>query len=416
VMTHNFESGDNVKPLDPKTGGTQWILSSGVRYALMMWDRYRYALDETFLREKAYPVIRDCADFYASYGKLGEDGRYHVTPTISWEEPPVGSDAHPDCAAWRAILPAAIQAAELLGADEGRIAVWRDRLAKAPPFPVQDGLFSIVTRTDGTPEPTSHYQWQLPNLSGVFPYGVIGIDSDPKLRNLGEDTFRRYRYNADAGHEFLPVIAARLGKPEWWRGAMFRYLQYFQVFDQGLFNYYNIHGSKDKDCGNHESLHPYLEGSGVMATGTNEMLLQSYDGTIRVFPAVPERWSARFILRAAGSFMVASEHRGREGVPYIVVQPVGGSKRICRVIIPWEGRAGLTENGSKVRLKQRDGRAEFTGTPGRVYVLTAKGKALEDVPVVDVKYEKQYSPCRLGNVWIGSREDTNSHSASFPLW
>ena len=416
VMTHDFQTGDDVKPLDPKAGGTQWILSSGVRYALMMWDRYRYTLDDAFLREKAYPVIRDCADFYANYGKLGRDGRYHVAPTISWEEPPVGSDSHPDCAAWRAILATAIQAAELLGGDEGRLTVWGDRLTKAPPFPVHDGLFSTVTRTDGRPEPTSHFQWQLPNLSGVFPYGVIGLDSDPKLRRLAEDTFLRYRYNADAGHEFLPVIAARLGRSEWWRGAMFQYLQYFQVYDQGLFNYYNIHGNRDKGCGNSESLHPYLEGSGVMATGTNEMLLQSYDGTIRVFPATPERWHARFILRAAGSLMVASERRGRDGIPYIAIQPVGGAERVCRVAVPWEGRANLTEDGRKGRCKNRNGMAEFVSTPGRVYVLMPKGKSLRDVPMVEAKFERQYSPCRLGNVWIGSREGANSHTASFPLW
>jgi len=81
-------------------------------------------------------------------------------------------DSHADCAAWRAIFPIAIEAAGKLGVDKERIPVWKERLEKAPPFPIHDGLFSVVMRFDGTPEPTSHFQWQVPNLSGVFPYGV----------------------------------------------------------------------------------------------------------------------------------------------------------------------------------------------------------------------------------------------------
>ena len=65
-------------------------------------------------------------------------------------------------------------------------------------------------------------------------------------------------------------------------------MQFFQVHDQGLFHYYNIFGSKE-GCGerNREALHPYLEASGIYATAVNEALLQSHDGTIRLWP-MPE--------------------------------------------------------------------------------------------------------------------------------
>lgn len=415
VMDHFYQVKEPETPTQPQ--GMDYILSSGTRYALMLWNRYRYTLDKEFLEEKAYPVIRDCAEFYASYGKLGDDGLYHVGPALSWEEPPLGRDAHADCAAWRAIFATAIAAGEILGIDQDDISRWRNFLEKAPPYPVDEGVFSVVMREDGTPEPTDHYQWQMPNLSGVFPYGVIGMDSPPELRSLAEETFKRYRFNADAGHEFLPVIAARLGHPEWWRTALFQYIQYFQVHDQGLFHYYNILGSKEYgDSDSHDSHYPYLESSGIFATAVNEAMLQSHNGKIRVFPAIPERWPARFILRAAGSFLVASEHRGMEGVPYITIQPMGGGARDCVVVSPWDEGAQLIVDGKQMDLQEENGLLTFAVKPGEVYTLLPQGGSFTDIPLVSDSFSFQISPARLGNAWIGSRDGPNNHSNTFPLW
>lgn len=414
VMSFDYEVKSPGEAVEAR--GMDLILSSGVRYALLMWNRYRYSLDEVFLMEKAYPVIRHCAEFYVNYATLGEDGLYHIEPTLSWEEPPVGRNAHADGAAWRAILQIAIEAGTLLDIDKKQLSIWRDRLDKAPPYPVHDGLFSVVERMDGTPEPTTKFQWQLPNLSSVFPYEVIGITSPPEDLERAEATFNHYRFNADAGHEYLPVVAARLGKAELWRGAMFRYIQFMQGHDQGLFHYYNLAGSKVMEVGGGDDAHPYLEGSGILATAVNEMLLQSHDGIIRVFPAVPERWPARFKLRAAGSFMVASEHRGRTGIPYIAIQPVEGGERLCRVVIPWDEGAELTENGRKVSFEQDQDTAVFNAVPDSLYVLTPKGKGLEDVAIEKLDTDNLYSPARLGNVWIGGRDGPMNHSATFPLW
>lgn len=414
VMGYDFAVPDPNKPAKP--AGMDYILSSGVRYALMLWNRYQYTLDEAFLRDKAYPVICDCAEFYVNYTKKGADGRYHCAPGMSWEEHPLGRDSHADVAAMRAIFPIAIEAGTRLKLDTDKLPAWREHLEQAPAFPVADGLFSVVIRDDGTPEPTNHYQWQMPNLSAVFPYGVIGAESAPELRRLAEDTFSRYRFNADAGHEFLPVIAARLGNAEWWRAAMYQYVQFFQCYEQGLFHYYNLAGQRELGGVAVAEHHPYLEASGIMATAVNEMLLQSYDGTLRVFPATPERWPARFILRAAGSFLVASEHRGREGIPGIAIQAVGGTVRPCRVAVPWPQGAELFSAGRAVKFKTVDGKALFEAKPGAVYLLLPKGAKAEALPTASVGFTRSFSPCRVGNAWYGRRDTTNSHSGDFPLW
>ncbi len=406
------ETGDLGFSLDMK-----YILSSGTRYAILLWDRYRYTLDEPFLREKAYPVLRDVAEFYVNYGKLGEDGRYHVEPSLSWEERPVGRDGHADCAAWRAIFSLAIKAAAELGVDQKRATVWKERLRKAPPYPVVDGLFSAVVHNDGTPEPPDHFQWQVPNISSVFPYGAIGLQSTVKMRKLAEATFERYRFNADAGHEYLPLVAARLGLAEGWRAALYQFMQFFQVYDNGLFNYYSSVGNKDEESTKRNGIHPYLESSGIFSAAVNEMLLQSHDGTIRVFAAVPERWHSRFILRAAGSFLVASEHRGREGVPYILIQPLGGKPRSCRVVLPWSGRGATVQaDAVSVPFQQKGRIITFQAEPGTVYAITPLGRVLADVSMVRIEPRTDGSPARLGVVWYGNREGADYHTSTFPLW
>ncbi len=393
-----------------------YLLSTGPRVASLLWDRYRFTLDPAFLG-RAYPVLRDVAEFYVNYGRLGADGCYHLQPSQSWEEAPVGRDAHADCAAWRAAFAMAIEAAGILKTDAKRVTVWRERLKHAPAYPVRDGVFSVVLRDDGTPEPPDHFQWQLPNLSSVFPYGVIGLDAPAALRRTAAATFERYRFNADAGHEYLPVVAARLGDAEGWRASLFNFVQFFQNFDQGLFNYYSAPGNKDEDyAANIQHLHPYLEGSGIFATAVNEMLLQSHGDVIRVFPAAPAHWPCRFILLARGAFQVASEHRAGGEIPYILVQPVGGEARPCRVVVPWTDGVAVEAAGKRVAYDCRRGRVTFVAEPGVVYALLPQGRHLTDVPVVEIGYTAAYSPSRLGAVWYGQKEGANNHTVTFPLW
>ena len=68
-----------------------------------------------------------------------------------------------------------------------------------------------------------------------------------------------------------------------------------------------------------------LEGNFAAAAGLQEMLLQSYSGTIRVFPAVPASWrDASFKgLRAEGAFLVSAERKDGTVQSIEIVAEVG---------------------------------------------------------------------------------------------
>lgn len=52
------------------------------------WDEWDYGGDTNYLRNECYPLMKQMALFYAAYAKKGDDGYYHVIPSVqeeSWE-------------------------------------------------------------------------------------------------------------------------------------------------------------------------------------------------------------------------------------------------------------------------------------------------------------------------------------------
>jgi alpha-L-fucosidase 2 len=78
--------------------------------------------------------------------------------------------------------------------------------------------------------------------------------------------------------------------------------------------------------------------------GLTEMLLQSHEGVVRLFPCWPKDQNARFGgLRTVGAFLVSSELKN--GV-VLGVKIVSEKGRDCTVVNPWPGRAvQLVHNG-----------------------------------------------------------------------
>lgn len=65
----------------------------------------------------------------------------------------------------------------------------------------------------------------------------------------------------------------------------------------------------------------------------NEMLLQSHEDVIRLFPVWPRQKDASFVnLRAVGAFVVSSE-LSNENITNVTIRSEKG--RTCRIINPW---------------------------------------------------------------------------------
>ena len=114
-----------------------------------------------------------------------------------------------------------------------------------------------------------------------------------------------------------------------------------------------------------------LEGNFAAAAAVQEMLLQSYSGTIRLFPAVPAAWQdASFeTLRAEGAFLVSAERRGGVVQRVEIVSERGGA---CRLENPF-GDAGFAAEGIETsRIEVADGELRFATRPDQRVVLTRR--------------------------------------------
>lgn len=94
----------------------------------------------------------------------------------------------------------------------------------------------------------------------------------------------------------------------------------------------------------------------------NEMLLQSHEGVVRLFPNWPKKLDARFgTLRAAGAFLVSAELKGGE-ISHVKITSEKG--RDCTIANPWpshqvrvirNGNASETVEGDKFIIKTQPG-------------------------------------------------------------
>ncbi len=99
----------------------------------------------------------------------------------------------------------------------------------------------------------------------------------------------------------------------------------------------------------------------------NEMLLQSYEGMIRVFPAWPSDRDASFEnLRAYGAFLVSSEKK-KGVVRYIKIKSEKG--RTCTIENPWMTKLLITENGKPITATVSENVYSFSTKAGGIYLL-----------------------------------------------
>lgn len=273
--------------------------------AQFVWNYYRYSMDADFLRETAYPLLRRIALFFEGYAQYdAERDAYVIFPDISPEQGPLTRNSTCTLAAVKYMLLRAAEAGELLGAAAEERIRWRLLAERLAPYPHADSPRYGDTLLDSECAPADLHLRHPSLLMPIYPIGEIDRHSEAAVRTRAENTLRYAEDNTEFGmfqFGWLSCAASRLGKGD----AALRLL-YEQGIDlslrcNGLFaeeterwiNYCNIT--------NEPLYHPFMmEASGEIVAAVNEMLLQSYDGVIDVFPAVPKGELER--ERAAGRY------------------------------------------------------------------------------------------------------------------
>lgn len=313
-------------------------ISTGAEVSLWAWQHYLASNDRDFLAAQ-YPLMAASARFLLAYQKPGPDGLLHTSPSNAHETQWDVTDPTTDLAAIRALYPVVIEAAGLLHKDHDLVTQLEAALAKTPGFPrtqssgkltllppSADAENTDVLANSWQPEAEIHNIENL-GLEPLWPYSLIG-DTSP-LFAIARRTYE-HRPNKNAvDWSFDPIQAARLGLGAEVASTLIETTKKFQGFPNGMAKW-SVEGEEF-----------YVEQSGIVAAALQEALIQDYDGTIRIAPALPPGWNIDARLPVRANTWVNIQTRNGAVTTAVIESGPGQPKQAqtLKVLNPWPNQA-----------------------------------------------------------------------------
>ena len=358
-------------------------LTNGAWVADMFHRHWKYTLDDTFLRERAYPYCLEQAEFLLHHLKPHPKTGHLVLPMSSSAEIYDGSP--------RAYLPAnsnydhfimlkLFRDLEEMSAALGRkseSAKWKRHAKALGPCPTSkvpsaDNLIrgEVLALAPGMPLDRSHRHHA--HLMGVYPLNILHPENGPREKELIDNSTHQIDLLGTGewtGYSlsWYAALCARIGRGAAAVSWLERYLDAF-VTPNG----FHVNGDY-KNLG--YSVYKYrpftLEGNFAAVQAVNDMLLQDINGSIRIGYALPAGISASFHdLRAERGFLVSADIDRQGKVGGVVVKSTVGGR--CRVANPWKGRAVRVKSARPSKLTGDI--LEFETKPGAEYRLEPAGR------------------------------------------
>ena len=319
---------------------TPWAVQS-------LWWQFLYTRDEKYLA-RVYPTMLSAVHFLIAYLTKENDGFYHVFPSVSSEnwgftvDFKLNKDCILDLVLIKFVLDAMVSASAILGEDVEERQHWKEISANLAPYPKAHGPFGEVWLDIGNAPPEHIYNVPI-TLAPVFPGEQVGLDIGRKFLEIA--TLTAKTMHLEGGNDLVsqPLIRARLGMLDldWFK----KQIAYCMLPD-------GVSNDRLREIGGRYSLttdFDYMMRMGLWCENfavpvvLNECMLQSYAGTIRLFPNTLNLGPASFEnLRAVGAFLVSAAYDGRlvirfevfseKGMKLVFVNPWGQkSVRITRL-------------------------------------------------------------------------------------
>src|SRR5450432_2093269 len=344
----------HIGPLPNGSGDkNEWNQKScGAFAATDLLMHYYFTLDPEYAK-KVYPTLKELATFWQNY--LRKDGDRYVIENDAQHE----GNAYPQTngimslGLVRFLLQGTIDISTALSLDADQRAIWQDRLTHLSDYPTFTMSGKTVFRYTEV-----GLDWNAGNAIGsqvIYPASQIGLASDATLLQTAQNMVAVMgRWNDGNGTDTFYPAAARVGSDP---AALLGHL------------------SDWINNNTYPNLHIHTGGGGIENLNTvpstvDEMLLQSFQGKLRLFSDWPKGVDARFgDLRAYGAFLVSSDVRSNV-VQYVrIVSERGGSVVFLN---PWSP-------SSTLRV-YKNGADAGTRTGAEVSLDTAAGDILHIAP------------------------------------
>jgi len=342
-----------------------------------MLMRFYSTYDRDYAK-KVYPYLLACADFWQDYLRY-ENGRYviymdhfnEVMPNLNnkgqWRNRLGDVNSTLSLGLVKMLFKGMIDVSNFLQVDSGRQQKWRDILAHLSDFPIGENngrtaLKSVERNWAGEGRATGLNRVSIHGL--ILPGGVCGPVGTPELNKILLNDVSHWKDRISQSGEWGNTLgngietcfpgAVRVGYNS---DEILKYLK-ARIALQSFPNLWITQAGGG------------IETLAAVPLTINEMLLQSYEGLLRIFPNWNLKKDASFKnLRAYGAFLVSSKVMN-DNIQFVKIYSEKG--RPCTIENPWPGkRVQLIRNGKKEETSEGD----------RMFFKTNENELIELRPV-----------------------------------
>ncbi|MDN5285827.1 MAG: glycoside hydrolase family 95 [Mucilaginibacter sp.] len=334
--------GWTVKTENNIFGGSSflWNTPGSAWYMQGIWEHYAFTQDKAYLKNFAYPIIKEIVEFWDDHLKHRPDGTL-VSP-LGWspEHGPTEDGVTYDQEIIYDLFTNYIEAADILRTDKqyrDHVADMREHLLK-PKIGKWGQLQEWETDRDDPKDTHRHSS----NLFGLHPGRRISTIKTPELAQAAKVSLLA-RGDVSTGWSMA------------WKINFWARLQDGDHAYSILKNFITLVGGSGVDYneggGVYSNLfcaHPpfQIDGNFGYAAGVTEMLVQSQTDEIQLLPALPKVWATGSVqgLRARGDFEIVDMQWKEGKIVKLTIKSLAGAECKLRAPNALKNNTGVVKN------------------------------------------------------------------------
>ncbi|MEJ2884742.1 glycoside hydrolase family 95 protein [Pedobacter sp. GR22-6] len=305
-----------------------WNTPGSAWYAQALWEHYAFTKDLNYLKNFAYPILKEISEFWDDHLKRRPDGT--VVAPMGWspEHGPTEDGVTHDQQIIYDLFTNYIESADALGIDKA----YRDHIAdlRAHLLKPKIGKWGQLQEWETDRDDPKDQHRHVSHLFGLHPGREISTIKTPELAKAAKVSLLA-RGDASTGWSMA------------WKINFWARLQDGDHAHQIIQNFITPVGVAGIDYNNGGGIyanlfcaHPpfQIDGNFGYTAGIAEMLIQSQTDEIQVLPALPKAWPNGKVkgLKARGNFEILNLEWKDGKVNLLEIKSLGGAD--CKLRLP----------------------------------------------------------------------------------